>query len=173
MKTKFGVATLTALMALALPILAVSAQSQSAAKPTDGFDRLKILVGTWVADGEDGKPFSSSIRLISNDTALEETFETDKEHQMITVYSADGNRVALTHYCSIGNQPRMETPIVTGLTDEFVFSFTGATNLPTPDASHMHRLVLQIDDADHFSETWTYREKSGDGKRTFNFVRKK
>jgi hypothetical protein len=37
----------------------------------------------------------------------------------------------------------------------------------------MHRLVLQIDDADHFSETWTFREKKGDTKRTFNFVRKK
>jgi hypothetical protein len=173
MKTKFAMVLLVASMALALPILAVSVQSQTAAKPADGFDRLKILVGNWLADGEDGKAFSTSIRLVSNDTAMEETFETDKEHQMITVYAPDGNRVALTHYCSIGNQPRMETPIVTGVTDEFVFSFTGATNLPAPDASHMHRLVLQIDDADHFSETWTYREKSGDSKRTFNFVRKK
>jgi hypothetical protein len=173
MKTKFATWALAAPMTLALSVLAAAAHPQSAAKPTDGFDRLKILVGNWVADGEDGKPFGSSIRLVSNDTALEETFETDKEHQMVTLYSADGNRVALTHYCSIGNQPRMETPVVTGLTDEFVFSFTGATNLPTPDASHMHRLVLQIDDADHFSETWTFRAKSGDGKRTFDFVRKK
>jgi hypothetical protein len=131
-KTKFAV---VALVLLSSVILVVPARPQSAAKPTGGFDRLKILVGNWVADGEDGKPFGSSIRLVSNDSALEETFETDKEHQMITVYSADGNRVALTHYCSIGNQPRMETPVVTGITDEFVFSFTGATNLPTPDAS--------------------------------------
>jgi hypothetical protein len=80
---------------------------------------------------------------------------------MITMYSANGSRVALTHYCSMGNQPRMETPAVAGATDEFVFSFTGATNLPTLDASH------------HFSETWTFREKKGDNKRTFNFVRKK
>ena len=152
----------------------IAAHAQSPAKATDsGFDRLKILVGDWVATGEDGKPFTNNIRLVSNRTALQETFQTGQDNQMITMYSADGSRVALTHYCSMGNQPRMETPAVAGATDEFVFSFTGATNLPTPDASHMHRLVLQIDDADHFSETWTFREKKGDNKRTFNFVRKK
>jgi hypothetical protein len=158
----------------ALLLIAVAAHAQSPAKATDsGFDRLKILVGDWVATGEDGKPFTNNIRLVSNGTALQETFQTDQDNQMITMYSADGSRVALTHYCSMGNQPRMETPAVTGATDEFVFSFTGATNLPTPDESHMHRLVLQIDDADHFSETWTFRQKTGDAKRTFNFVRKK
>jgi hypothetical protein len=157
-----------------LLLIAIAAYAQSPAKATDsGFDRLKILVGDWVATGEDGKPFTNNIRLVSNRTALQETFQTGQDNQMITMYSADGSRVALTHYCSMGNQPRMETPAVAGATDEFVFSFTGATNLPTPDASHMHRLVLQIDDADHFSETWTFREKKGDNKRTFNFVRKK
>ena len=157
-----------------LLLIAIAAYAQSPAKATDsGFDRLKILVGDWVATGEDGKPFTNNIRLVSNRTALQETFQTGQDNQMITMYSADGSRVELTHYCSMGNQPRMETPAVAGATDEFVFSFTGATNLPTPDASHMHRLVLQIDDADHFSETWTFREKKGDNKRTFNFVRKK
>jgi flagellin-like protein len=157
-----------------LLLIAIAAYAQSPAKATDsGFDRLKILVGDWVATGEDGKPFTNNIRLVSNGTALEETFQTDQDNQMVTLYSADGSRVALTHYCSMGNQPRMESPVVAGTTDEFVFSFTGATNLPTPDASHMHRLALQIDDADHFSETWTFRQKNGDTKRTFNFVRKK
>jgi hypothetical protein len=151
----------------------VAGRTQAPAKATDGFGRLKILVGDWEATGEDGKPFTSNIRLVSNNTALQETFQTPHDDQMITMYSADGSRVALTHYCSMGNQPRMESPVVNGATDEFVFSFTGGSNLPTPDSAHMHRLVLQIDDADHFSETWTFREKTGDNKRTFNFVRKK
>jgi hypothetical protein len=162
-----------ALIVGSLLLIAIAAYAQSPAKATDsGFDRLKILVGDWVATGEDGKPFTNNIRLVSNGTALQETFQTEQDNQMITMYSADGSRVALTHYCSMGNQPRMETPAVAGATDEFVFSFTGATNLPTPDSAHMHHLALQIDDADHFSETWTFREKKGDTKRTFNFVRK-
>jgi hypothetical protein len=158
---------------LALMVWSVTVRAQSPSKAADGFDRLKSLVGDWEATGEDGKPFTSNIRLVSNNTALQETFQTPHDDQMVTMYSADGSRVALTHYCSMGNQPRMETPVVNGGTDEFVFSFTGGSNLPAPDSAHMHRLVLQIDDADHFSETWTFREKTGDNKRTFNFVRKK
>ena len=162
-----------AAVVIALLVGPVAGRTQAPAKATDGFDRLKILVGDWEATGEDGKPFTSNIRLVSNNTALQETFQTPHDDQMITMYSSNGSRVALTHYCSMGNQPRMESPVVNGATDEFVFSFTGGSNLPTPDSAHMHRLVLQIDDADHFSETWTFREKTGDNKRTFNFVRKK
>jgi hypothetical protein len=149
----------------------VNAHSQN--KTADGFDRLKTLVGEWGAAGEDGKPFTSSFRLVSNGTALEETFQTDKDNQMVTLYVPDGNRVALTHYCSMGNQPRMESPVVTATSDEFVFAFTGATNLASPEVMHMHRMVLQIDNPDHFSETWTMRAKGKDTKDTFNFVRKK
>jgi hypothetical protein len=167
-----------AVLALALAFLAGPAKSQQAsektsAKSSEGFDRLKTLVGEWTSVDEEGKAFSSTFRLVSNGTALEETFQTAKDNQMVTLYTPDGNRVALTHYCSAGNQPRMESPAITGTTDEFVFAFTGATNLASPEDSHMHRLVLQIDDADHFSETWTNRAKGHDTKQTFDFVRKK
>ena len=147
--------------------------AQTTVKPAGGFDRLKTLVGEWQATGESSQPATSTFRLVSNDTALEETFQSDKDHQMVTMYTPDGSRVALTHYCSKGNQPRMETPAVTASTDEFVFAFTGATNLASPEDAHLHRLVLQVDDADHFTETWTIREKGHDTKMTFDFTRKK
>ena|SRR5277367_2828811 len=166
---KIRLATIAA--SLFVMLVAVNAHSQT--KPSGGFDRLKTLVGNWEAAAEDGKPFTSSFRLVSNDTALEETFQTAQDNQMVTLYTPDGNRVALTHYCSVGNQPRMESPAVTAASDEFVFAFTGATNLASPEDVHMHRMVLQIDDADHFSETWTMRAKGQDIKQTFNFTRKK
>jgi hypothetical protein len=149
----------------------LNAHSQT--KPEGGFDRLKSLVGDWQATGEDGKPVTSSFRLVSNDTALEETLQSATDHQMVTLYTPDENRVALTHYCSMGNQPRLETPVVSAAADEFVFAFTGATNLSSPEEKHMHRMVILIDDADHFSETWTLRAKGQDIKQTFNFTRKK
>ena len=154
-----------------LLLIGLSAYSQS--KPAGGFDRLKSLVGEWQATREDGKPVTSSFRLVSNDTALEETFQSDKDHEMVTLYTPDEGRLAMTHYCSMGNQPRLETPVVSATSDEFVFSFIGATNLASPEDQHMHRMVVQIDDADHFSETWTLRAKGHDTKETFNFVRKK
>jgi hypothetical protein len=161
----------TTVASLFLLIAAVNLYPQT--KSPGGFDRLKTLVGNWEAAGDDGKPFTSSFRLVSNDTALEETFQNSKDNQMVTLYTPDGSRVALTHYCSAGNQPRMESPAVTATSDEFVFAFTGATNLASPEDMHMHRMVLQIDDADHFSETWTMRAKGQDIKQTFSFTRKK
>ena len=130
-----------------------AAQAGSQAKPAGGFDRLKTLVGEWNATPEGGKTFTSTIRFVSNSTALEETFDGEKHIQMVTLYTPDGNRVALTHFCSMGNQPRMETPGVTGDSNEFAFAFTGATNLASTDDAHMHQLTLKIDDSDHFSET--------------------
>src|SRR6202044_4098082 len=111
MKRYFAVSLLAAIV-LALMVWPIAARvtgpfmgfAQSPAKAADGFDRLKILVGDWEATGEDGKPFTSNIRLVSNNTALQETFQTPHDDQMITMYSADGSRVALTHYCSMGNQ---------------------------------------------------------------------
>jgi len=167
MKRKFALLAATILLSLGI----LHAQTQT--KPAGGFDRLKALVGEWQATDENGKPVTSNFRLVSNDTALEETFQSDKDNQMVTLYTADGSRVALTHYCSKGNQPRMETPVVPASSGEFVFAFTGATNLASPEDTHLHRLVLQVDDADHFTETWTIREKGRDTKMTFNFARKK
>jgi hypothetical protein len=105
---------------------------------------------------------------------LEETFDDGEKHnQMVTLYTADGDRVALTHFCSVGNQPRMETPVVTHDSSEFAFAFTGATNLASTDDMHMHQMTLKIDDSDHFSETWTMHANGKEQTETFHFTRKK
>jgi|HubBroStandDraft_6_1064221.scaffolds.fasta_scaffold393966_3 hypothetical protein len=161
-----------AVAALAMGIFAGRAGSQ--AKPAGGFDRLKTLVGEWNTTPENGKKFTSTIRFVSNSTALEETFDDGEKHnQMVTLYTADGDRVALTHFCSVGNQPRMETPGVTRDSNEFAFAFTGATNLASTDDMHMHQMTLKIDDGDHFSETWTMHANGKEQTETFHFTRKK
>jgi hypothetical protein len=38
----------------------------------------------------------------------------------------------------------------------FTFDFLDATNLASPAAGHMHKMVLTIQDKDHFTEDWTY-----------------
>jgi hypothetical protein len=138
-----------------------------------GMEKLMTLAGEWTATDADGKPFTSSIRLISNNTAIEETINSAHDSQMVTVYTADGPRVAMTHYCSIGNQPRLETAAERPDANEFVFSFTGATNLASPNDPHMHRMVITIEDADHFTEAWTLRWNGRDTVEEFRYTRKK
>jgi hypothetical protein len=136
-------------------------------------DGLKTLVGDWTATDADGKPFSTSFRLISNNTALEETVNSAHDTQMVSIYNADGPRVAMTHFCSIGNQPRLETPSERPNPNEFVFSFTGATNLASPNDQHMHRMVITMEGPDHFTEAWTIRVNGKDSVREFHYTRKK
>jgi hypothetical protein len=157
--------------AVAIGWFGVCAWSQ--ANPASGFDRLKTLVGTWKAAAPQGGTLTNTIRLVSNGTALEETFQSKEDDQMVTLYTPDGNRLAMTHYCAAGNQPRMETIAVTGEQKEFDFSFTGITNLLGPNAGHMRHLVIQIADPDHFTERWTWRENGKDRTTTFHFMRTK
>jgi hypothetical protein len=165
------VVCLLALGAIAIGLFAGRARSQ--AKPASGFDRLKTLVGTWEAAAPKGGTLTDTIRLVSNGTALEETFQSSEADQMVTLYTADGNRLAMTHYCAVGNQPRMETLAITGDRKEFDFSFKGITNLTSPDSGHMQHLLIQIADEDHFTEHWTWRENGKDRTTTLNFMRKK
>jgi hypothetical protein len=140
---------------------------------TSAFDRLKTLVGEWDGTDPTGKHVEDTIRLVSNNTALEETFQSDKDNQMVTMYTPDGNRLALTHYCSQGNQPRLQTPAVTASSNEFAFAFTGAANLASNDDMHMHGMTLKIENNDHFSETWTLMANGKERTETFHLTRKK
>ncbi len=163
--------TILSLSATALTLLAGFVAAQS--KPTTGFAQLKTLVGQWDGKTESGKPVRASYKLVSGGTALLESLTPADEAEMVTLYSADGDHVAATHYCSTGNQPQMRTPPITGAVREFAFSFVSATNLPSPTAGHMHRLVLILEDNDHLTQKWTWRENGSDKTEVFHFTRKK
>jgi hypothetical protein len=164
---------LSILVVGALSIGSLVAQVKPQTKPAGGFEQLKKLVGEWEAKSPKEPPFTSTIRLVSNATALEEIFQGAEANQMVTLYHPDGNRVAVTHYCSAGNQPRMETAATSADQKKFDFSFVGITNLLSPQAGHMHHLVISIADHDHFSEDWTWRENGKDQVHSIEFTRKK
>jgi len=104
---------------------------------------------------------------------LEETLQNSQDNQMVTLYHPDGNRVAVTHYCSAGNQPRMETAATAAGQKKFDFSFLGVTNLASPTSGHMHHLVITIADNNHFAEEWTWHENGKDQTTSFQLTRKK
>jgi hypothetical protein len=156
-----------------LMLEAIAARVGSQPAPANAFDRLKTLVGEWDGTDHTGRHVEDTIRPVSDNTALEETFQSDKNNQMVMMYTPDGNRLALTHYRSQGNQPHLETPAVTASSSEFAFAFTGAANLASNDDMHMHGMTLKIEDNDHFTETWTLMAKRKEQTETFHLTRKK
>src|SRR5262245_32491894 len=100
-------------VALALPALGDDKHNHAApAAPTNaGLEKLKTLVGTWVAADKDGKPTDqvvSVIKLTAGGSAVHETIFPGQPHEMVSVYTVDGPDLVMTHYCMLGNQPRMK-----------------------------------------------------------------
>jgi len=58
---------------------------------------------------------------------------------MISVYHLDGDRLILTHYCEVGNQPRMQATSFDPKSNEIDFNFLDATNMPIPTPTHAPR----------------------------------
>ena len=157
-------------MLLAFSLGTLSSSAQSEAEPA--FDKLKSLVGEWEGVGEDGIHREVRYELISGGTALWETLAPENEPDMVTVYTLDGDHLALTHYCSANNQPHMTTEPLAVAPDKLVFNFAGGTNLPSPDG-YMVGLVLTLEDPDHLTQTWTWKQTGNDHVSVFRFTRKK
>jgi len=144
--------------------LTVSAFAADASAPvtnaTAAFERLKGLVGTWQADTNMGK-LQVTYELTSGSHVLLERETGDaQQHNMVTAYYVDGDRLALTHYCELGNEPHMVAHKINLDSGEIVFDFAGAGNLASRDAKYMHNATIRLVDADHFTGLWTLFENN-------------
>jgi hypothetical protein len=154
------------LMWVVLALVTTTALAQSDAQKS--FDQLKSLAGSWQGKNPQGRPVQVSYRVTAGGSAL--MSEIEGEENMITMFHLDGDRLLMTHYCGAGNQPRMKASASPdGRT--ITFEFLDATNLPTPQTGHMHRVVFNLIDANHHSEEWTFRNHGKEVKELFDLQR--
>jgi hypothetical protein len=164
---------------LVIALLAVEvstkADEKAASAVSRRFEALKTLAGDWVEIGKDGKPTErvvTSIRVTAAGNTLQETLFPGSDHEMVTMYHLDGADLVLTHYCILGNQPRMRAEPGEDV-NRIVFRFIGATNLKSDAEQHMDQATLTLDGQDHFQAAWT---SCKDGKPchhvSFDLVRK-
>lgn len=136
-------------------LAALSAAAQSG--PQKSFEQMKSLVGTWEGKNSMGDPVEVSYRVTSGGVIMSEIqSEMKGQHEdMISMIHMDGGRLLLTHYCAVGNQPRMQASLSPdGKT--ITFEFLDATNLASPDAGHMQRVVFTFIDSNHHTEEWRF-----------------
>jgi len=153
----------------ALLLTATAAFAQSAAQKS--FDQLKSLTGSWEGKTSQGKNVEVSFRDTAGGSALMSEIHGQDSDNMISMFHLDGpNRLLITHYCGVGNQPRM---IATASPDgkTITFDFLDATNLATPDTGHMQRVVFTIIDANHHTEDWTFAAPGKQLKQFFDLKR--
>lgn len=152
-------------LSLFLTLAATCALAQTAAQKS--FDQMKTLTGSWEGKSAEGTPLRVSFRETAGGSALMSEILGEGHEDMISMIHMDGaNRLVLTHYCGVGNQPRMAATVSPdGKT--FTFDYFDATNLATPDAGHMQRVVFTVLDANHHTEDWTFA--AGPGKEMKKF----
>ena len=139
------------------------------------FDTLKQLVGTWegtsVMGGKEEK-VTVVYELTSGGTAITEKLMPATPHEMVTIYYKEGKKLAMTHYCAMGNHPQLQ--LKDGDKTHLSFEMTRPVGVTSMKELHMHAVTLTMADADHLTQEWT---SFADGKKqetaVFKFQRKK
>ena len=147
MKTKFISCCATLLLSGAFCLNAGEPAKPKPASPE--FERMKTLVGSWTGKCDMGQgPIDMTIqyRLLAGGSVLEERCFVGTPNEMVTMYYDQNGRLAMTHYCVMGNRPGMKFKSSDAKTIHFDFDATCGIN-PKKE-SHMHALSITFDDAD-------------------------
>lgn len=124
------------------------------------FERVKELVGTWQGNKQalDGQEtITVEYALTSRGTAVIERMFPGTPKEMVSIYAQDGHEIVMTHYCALGNQPRMRTGSpVTG--NSLILSYIDGTGMRSLQDKHMHELTLTFVDDRHMKHEWTIFE---------------
>jgi hypothetical protein len=164
-RTALAVSTFTLLAALA-------AFAQSSGQKS--FDTMKSLAGNWEGKDSQGAAVAVSNRLTADGSAVVSEIQTNmhgKAEDMISMINMDGDRLLLTHYCSAGNQPRMQATLSPD-GKSITFTFVDATNLASREAGHMQSVTFNFIDENHHTEEWRFAVQGKEMIQRFDLQRK-
>jgi len=146
------------LFVLALSPSAVAAE-QHQMKPYQGtpeFEKIKTLVGTWKGThvmGQTENETTVEYTVTSNGSAVVEKLSPGTPHEMISVYHDRGNKLSMTHYCGLANQPELD--LVSSDANQIKFDFAARSNIDAAKEWHMHALTLTFDDQNKMTHNWS------------------
>jgi hypothetical protein len=175
MKSKVVASIAVAVLCCGLGAFAQQSEKKSDSKSAP-LDRFAQLAGEWVGKGMHSG-MDHEIRVIykvtSGGSAVVETIDPGSDHEMVTVIHPDGDALALTHYCMLGNQPFMKATPKPG-DNKVAFEFVRATNLKSDKDSYMRSVTFTFVDKDSLRTEWThYKDGKSEGTAVFDLKRKK
>jgi hypothetical protein len=147
MNTKF--ASLCAISLLTATLWLNAAESEKPKAGSPEFERMKTLVGAWTGKCDLGQgpiDMTMQYRLLAAGSVVEERVFAGTPNEMLTMYYDKDGKLAMTHYCVMGNRPAMFLKSSDART--LVFDFDPTCGLNPEKESHMHALKITFDDAD-------------------------
>ena len=135
------------------------------------FAMIKSLSGIWEGKGHDGQALQVTFKITGGGSAVLSEIQVPKE-DMVSMIHLDGpDRLLLTHYCAVGNQPRMQASVSSD-GKVITFNYVDATNLATPDSGHMQKMILTVLDDNHHTEEWIFLDHGKEHTQLFDLHRK-
>ena len=120
------------------------------------FEKVKSLEGKWAGTTtEGGKESNVSVtyHLTSGDSAVVETLFPGTDHEMVSVYHDEGGKLAMTHYCMLGNRPNLA--LSKSSQTEMTLDFAKNNTINPKSEDHMHSLRLVFIDNDTLVQNWS------------------
>ncbi len=146
--------------------------AQAAQPGDDAWKALLSLTGVWEGSHE-GTKSTLTYTVVSGGHAIVESMKMPApEPDMVTVYHRDKADLIATHYCSMGNQPRMRATGADSTSKSIPFRFIDITNLSKPGGGHIKDLTVIFKDDTHLDQQWTSVENGKEQTMTFHWVRK-
>ena len=90
---------------------------------------------------------------IAGGSAIQEINFPGSPKEMVSMYHDRDGRLSMTHYCMMGNQPRLD--LESSEKGKLSFAFSEANDLDPSTGMHMHSLVLSFVDETNITQRWT------------------
>lgn len=138
------------------------------------FERLKTLAGTYDVAFPDMVEHTGVIwDNVSAGHAIVETLNAGTPYEMVSVYYLDGEDLALTHYCAIGNRPHMRLDRARSTRDEWFFEFDPATSgIDAGSDAHIHCAHFKFLSPTAVDVEWAFWDKGAEQHKKVFQLRK-
>ena len=140
----------TVLTLVALPLGASSSTdtegTETVYDAAAAFEALKSFEGEWKSTpvgGDESRASTVVYKVSANGSSVIKTFGPGTTYEMFSVYHMDGDELLMTHYCALGNAPKMRFR-ASDKPGEIYFEFAGGTNFDPSKDAHAHEGSTQV-----------------------------
>ena len=127
------------------------------------FAAIKGLAGHWAGTAKhaDGKEEQVVVeyRVTSGGSAVEEKLFPATPHEMISMYHDRSGKLAMTHYCMLGNQPQVVLKSAAG--GRIRLEASAETQKSLAGQPYMSSVVIEQPAPDQLVETWSGVDANG------------
>ena len=141
------------------------------------FAKLKNLVGRWEGTAQwtgartDSYPMKATYSLTGHGTALVEDLGDETDPVMTSIYHMDGTSLRMTHYCGVGNQPRLKATTLKQDPLDVSFEMVDITNMPDPQGPHVSGVEIALDKEDQITLIFTFTKGASQSTETIHLSR--